>query len=214
MSLFTPEQIYLPDLPSLPLKNRQNLPSISCIYFVLENGWLVYIGRFKDLRFRWRQHHRYHDFQHLENVKIAWLEISEPSLLHEIEMALIAWFEPYLNQTPCNPAWIERLKYLSENPKKFPVDLLAKKMFCRLAVLMAEKDPQLSQRQLAKDTGLDITTINRLFTNNFSRVDVGTVEVLCNYFGRSVGELFEMRNPEDIPQRKTKKQSRAEVEAA
>ncbi|QKQ77905.1 helix-turn-helix transcriptional regulator [Nostoc sp. TCL240-02] len=79
---------------------------------------------------------------------------------------------------------------------------------------MAEKDPQLSQRQLAKDTGLDITTINRLFTNNFSRVDVGTVEVLCNYFGREVGELFEMRKPEDIPQRKTKKRNRVEVEAA
>ncbi len=87
-------------------------------------------------------------------------------------------------------------------------------MFCRLAVLMAEKDPQLSQRQLAKETGLDITTINRLFTNNFSRVDVGTVEVLCNYFAREVGDLFEMRNPEDIPQRKTRKRSNSEVEAA
>jgi putative transcriptional regulator len=89
-----------------------------------------------------------------------------------------------------------------------------KKMFCRLAVLMAEKDPQLSQRQLAKETGLDITTINRLFTNNFSRVDVGTVEVLCNYFGREIGELFEMRNPENIPQRKTRKHLKPEVEAA
>ncbi|WP_226889722.1 helix-turn-helix domain-containing protein [Nostoc sp. MG11] len=91
---------------------------------------------------------------------------------------------------------------------------MSKKMFCRLAVLMAEKDPQLSQRQLAKETGLDITTINRLFTNNFSRVDVGTVEVLCNYFAREVGDLFEMRNPEDIPQRKTRKRSNSEVEAA
>ena len=87
-------------------------------------------------------------------------------------------------------------------------------MFCRLAVLMAEKDPQLSQRQLAKETGLDITTINRLFTNNFSRVDVGTVEILCNYFTREVGDLFEMRNPEDIPQRKSRKRSNSEVEAA
>ncbi|MBG1261729.1 helix-turn-helix transcriptional regulator [Nostoc sp. BAE] len=79
---------------------------------------------------------------------------------------------------------------------------------------MAEKNPQMSQRQLAKETGLDITTINRLYTNNFSRVDVGTVEVLCNYFEQEVGELFEMRNPEDIPQRKTRKRSQPEVEAA
>jgi len=208
MSAFTPGQIYLPDLPSLPLNDRQKLPSIACIYFVLENDWLVYIGRSRDLRFRWRQHHRYHDFQDLENVKIAWLEISEPSLLHEIEMALIAWFEPYLNRTPSNPAWIERLIYLSENPKNSLVDLQAKKMFCRLAVLMAEKDPQLSQRQLAFITGLDVTTINRLFTNNFSRVDVSTVETLCNYFKKNIGDLFEMREPENIPQRKSRKRSK------
>lgn len=80
-----------------------------------------------------------------------------------------------------------------------------KKMYCRLAVLMAEKDPQLSQRQLARDTGLDITTINRLFTNNFGRVDVSTIETLCNHFEKNVGDLFEMRLPEDIPQRKNRK---------
>ena len=80
-----------------------------------------------------------------------------------------------------------------------------KKMFCRLAVLMAEKDPQLSQRQLARDTGLDVTTVNRLFTNNFSRVDTSTVETLCNYFQKNVGDLFELRLPENIPQRKTRK---------
>ncbi|BAZ11389.1 XRE family transcriptional regulator [Calothrix sp. NIES-4071] len=80
-----------------------------------------------------------------------------------------------------------------------------KKVYCRLAVLMAEKDPQLSQKQLAEEVGLDITTINRLFTNNFSRVDIATVEALCNYFDKEVGELFEMRKPEDIPQRKARK---------
>jgi putative transcriptional regulator len=85
-----------------------------------------------------------------------------------------------------------------------------KKMYCRLAVLMAEKNPQLSQRQLARDTGLDITTINRLFTNNFTRVDVNTVETLCNYFDKDVGDLLQMRKPEDIPARKTRKRSNIE----
>jgi putative transcriptional regulator len=82
-----------------------------------------------------------------------------------------------------------------------------KKMYCRLAVLMAEKDPQLSQRQLARDTSLDITTINRLYTNNFSRVDVSTLEVLCNYFDKGVGDLLEMRDPENIPKRKSRKRN-------
>jgi putative transcriptional regulator len=70
-------------------------------------------------------------------------------------------------------------------------------MFCRLAVLMAEKDPQLSQRQLAKETGLSSTTINRLFTNKFDRVDVHTVETLCNYLGREVGDLFVLREVDE-----------------
>lgn len=68
-----------------------------------------------------------------------------------------------------------------------------KKIYCRLAVLMAEKDPQLTQRQLSRDTGLSTTTINKLFTNKFDRVDVNTIETLCNYFEREVGELLTMR---------------------
>lgn len=88
-------------------------------------------------------------------------------------------------------------------------------MYCRLAVLMAEKDPQLSQRQLARDTNLDITTINRLFTNNFGRVDTNTVEILCDYFQREVGDLFEVREPENIPKRQSRRRKKAkEVVAA
>ncbi|PSF34932.1 XRE family transcriptional regulator [Aphanothece hegewaldii CCALA 016] len=69
-----------------------------------------------------------------------------------------------------------------------------RKMFCRLAVLMAEKDPQLSQRQLAQETGLSPTTINKLFTNKFERVDVHTLEILCDYLGKEVGDLLVLRN--------------------
>ncbi len=78
-------------------------------------------------------------------------------------------------------------------------------MYCRLAILMAEKNPQLSQRQLAKETKLDVTTINRLFTNNFKRIDAHTVEVLCDYFLTNVGDLFDVRGQENIPQRQSRK---------
>jgi len=70
---------------------------------------------------------------------------------------------------------------------------MMKNIYCRLAVLMAEKNPQLTQRQLSRETGLSTTTINKLFTNKFDRVDVNTLETLCNYFGREVGELLVMR---------------------
>ncbi len=68
-----------------------------------------------------------------------------------------------------------------------------KRMYCRLAVLMAEKDPRLTQRQLSRDTGLSVTTVNRLHNNEFERVDTSTVTTLCNYFGCDVGDLFVMK---------------------
>jgi putative transcriptional regulator len=58
---------------------------------------------------------------------------------------------------------------------------------------MAERDPPLNQKRLASETGLSPTTINQLYNNNFTRVDTRTVETLCNYFDRDVGELFTMR---------------------
>ena len=66
-------------------------------------------------------------------------------------------------------------------------------MYCRLAVLMAEKNPQLSQRQLSEETKLGITTVNRLFRNDFSRIDTNTIETLCEYFRCEVGDLFVLR---------------------
>lgn len=66
-------------------------------------------------------------------------------------------------------------------------------MYCRLAVLMAEQCPPLTQKQLAQETKLSPTTVNQLFQNRFKRVDVATVETLCNYFGKDVGDLFVMR---------------------
>lgn len=66
-------------------------------------------------------------------------------------------------------------------------------MYCRLAVLMAEKDPRLTQRRLSRETGLSVTTVNRLHNNEFERVDTSTVNTLCNYFGCEVGDLFVMK---------------------
>ena len=68
-----------------------------------------------------------------------------------------------------------------------------RKMYCRLAVLMAEKDPRLTQRRLSRETRLSVTTVNRLHNNDFERVDTATVNTLCNYFGCDVGELIVLK---------------------
>lgn len=67
-------------------------------------------------------------------------------------------------------------------------------MYCRLAILMAEKRPGLTQSEIARATGMALTTVNRLFNNTFSRVDKGTVESLCDYFGCEIGDLFVLVN--------------------
>ena len=65
-------------------------------------------------------------------------------------------------------------------------------MKCRLRILMAEKDPPLSQKLLALETGLSPTTVNQLYGNKFKLVAVSTVETLCEYFGVGIGDLFSM----------------------
>ena len=70
-------------------------------------------------------------------------------------------------------------------------------MFCRLAVLMAEKDPRLTQSQLAQETGLSPTTVHKLYNNKFGRVDTNTIEVLCSYLDKDIADLFVLRSSKE-----------------
>jgi len=84
-------------LPSLPLAGRSGLPTCPAVYFALEGDRVLYIGRSGNLQQRWAIHHRYKQLKGLNNVRIAWLECSDPSLLPEIEATLIRHFLPPLN---------------------------------------------------------------------------------------------------------------------
>jgi hypothetical protein len=84
-------------LPSLPLTDRSQLPVCPAVYFALDGDRVLYIGRSGNLQQRWITHHRYSQLKGLNNVRIAWLECSDPSLLPEIEAALIEYFQPSLN---------------------------------------------------------------------------------------------------------------------
>lgn len=85
-------------LPSVPLVDRRQLPDASGIYFVLSSDDKVqYIGRSVNLQQRWIQHHRLSHLAKLSGVRLAWLEVSDASLLPEIEQALIQWFNPPMN---------------------------------------------------------------------------------------------------------------------
>jgi putative transcriptional regulator len=73
-----------------------------------------------------------------------------------------------------------------------------KRMYCQLAVLMAQKDQRLSQRRLAAELGLSITTINKFYNGRplTARIDPDTVEKICNYFGCEISDLFVLHDLE------------------
>lgn len=54
----------------------------------------------------------------------------------------------------------------------------------------------ISVRAVARDTGLALTTVQRIASEDEKKlagVSVGTLEKLCAYFGVGVGELIEYR---------------------
>ncbi len=93
-----PESINLAALPSLTLANRKQLPNIATCYLVLDGETVVYVGRSNNLVLRWLGHHKLKQLKSRETeVKIAWIECSDVSLLPSIERALIQYFKPELN---------------------------------------------------------------------------------------------------------------------
>ena len=96
--MINPKTINLNQLPSIPLEARKKLPEISGIYFAIDSqGFIQYIGRSVNIQRRWLNHHRQPNLEQQQGIKIAWLEISDHSLLPEIEKALIEYFKPPLN---------------------------------------------------------------------------------------------------------------------
>lgn len=120
-------------LPSLPLKERSNLPDCSAIYFVIADDNVVYIGKAASLASRWVNHHKWSELKKIDcPVKIAWLECSNAKLLDDIETALIEQFRPKLNIAKCKFSKKELRGYV-------PPELNRK-----IRVLVALKDTNLS----------------------------------------------------------------------
>lgn len=86
-------------LPSLPLSERKQLPNCPAIYFVMQDEHILYIGKTINLTLRWATHNRLKQFAKMAgNIRVAWLECSDTTLLRKIEAALIEQFEPELNR--------------------------------------------------------------------------------------------------------------------
>lgn len=98
--MIDPKSLKISNLPSVTLKDKKLLPESSGIYFAIDSqGTIQYIGRSIDINQRWKAHHRSQQLKDIGNIKIAYLLVSEESLLDVIESALIEWFQPKLNFT-------------------------------------------------------------------------------------------------------------------
>ena len=86
------------NFPCVDLENKDKLPSLPAIYFVLNQAnEIQYIGQSKDLLKRWKSHHKLKDLKNVRQPKIAYLIFNLPDLLYEVEQALIEYFNPPLN---------------------------------------------------------------------------------------------------------------------
>jgi len=59
---------------------------------------------------------------------------------------------------------------------------------CRLSTILGCR--RISQRQLAKDSGLSVYTVNRIYNEKWSQVDRATLIKLCETLNVNVGDLF------------------------
>lgn len=170
--MIDPEFLNIADLPWLPLDAKSAFPKQSAIYFAIDSsGGVQYIGRSANVKMRWANHHRFDELQSIGNIRIAYL-FMDVDLLPSVEAALIEWFNPPLN--------ILRRSLESINSPK-PCFESGLKIRSRLPELMAAK--QVTQKEIATQTGLNPNTLSKFYRNQIDRFDRKTVEALCDYFG-------------------------------
>lgn len=90
----------LGSLAALPISQRNQLPSISAVYFAFDSDQKIqYIGQTTNLKGRITTHHKLADFRNM-NLAIAWMEVSDVESLRAIEKQLIDHHKPPLNYQP------------------------------------------------------------------------------------------------------------------
>jgi DNA-binding Xre family transcriptional regulator len=183
-------------LPCLPVAMRKQLPACPSIYFVMEDGEPVYIGRSINLNNRWVSHHRLNQLS--SDASISWLEVSDPLLLDGIERALIDYFCPRLNGTDV----IRETKRLPihdlppielEEPNE-PIEDIGKKPDARqvawkLRQLMAHK--RIGNADLAKHLGVHPNTVSRWKqADEMPKVSGAEIDGICGLLDCSVSQLL------------------------
>lgn len=96
------KNLKLPELPSVYLLDKNNLPNCAAVYFVSDDrGEVLYIGRTVNLFERWREHHRFKQlrrFNRKHRISISWMTCSnDVDALSNLENKFIELYKPPLN---------------------------------------------------------------------------------------------------------------------
>ncbi|NOH98988.1 helix-turn-helix transcriptional regulator [Vibrio sp. 99-70-13A1] len=67
---------------------------------------------------------------------------------------------------------------------------------CHLSTLLGAR--KLKIADVVRDTGINRSTVNRLFHETNNRIDFETLEKICVYLNCTVGELLEVRTQDSI----------------
>jgi putative transcriptional regulator len=73
---------------------------------------------------------------------------------------------------------------------------------CRLSRILGDR--RITQRKLAKKSGLSTYTINKFYNEKWQGVDRETMIKLCETLGVQVGDLFEYVEIEEVKKAKEK----------
>ncbi|MBO0719318.1 MAG: GIY-YIG nuclease family protein [Blastocatellia bacterium] len=121
----------LDKLPSMPLVERAEFPHCPCVYFVIDEKQVLYVGQCVNLCLRWMSHNKISQLP--ASARIAWLEELDSGHRHYLEAEAIKRFRPALNQLPGkrnDPDYVQTSFYL-------PRDLYKQ---VKLALLVADRD--------------------------------------------------------------------------
>ena len=136
--------INVSELPTVPFGCRSELPKVPGIYFALdEYGQILYLGRSVDIERRWGNHHRFKQLERLGCKQLAWLLVSDPSLLPSIESALISFHRPPLNNSPVQDASkkLASLRLDDETMKR--IDAAISKFYAQVGGVPASRNAQM-----------------------------------------------------------------------
>lgn len=175
--MFSPSTIDLKSLPWLPLEEKTAFPKRPAIYFAIDSlGTVQYIGRTKNVRTRWNQHHKYEVLSAIADIKVAYLFVDLPELLPEIEQALIEYFDP-----PLNGLW--------EREKTKDYSGLGVKIMFKLKEMRSAKG--LSQNEVARMCEMSVTNIRKYEQGKMRSIPFETLALFCRILDCQPGDLFE-----------------------